>query len=145
MTGDFDQAKHSPDSSFARIDKKSPHLIIETSFSQKRKDLPRLADDYILGSHGNVKLVLGLDIEYRNTKTATVSVWEYEEGIEEDGVRYISVKKIVDEKVIYYILTFPKYYDLKTNLFSSLGFPERRRLIFCGRGCFIDPLIYFCP
>lgn len=101
MLGNFDQARHSPDSSFQCIYAKFPALVIETSYSQKRKDLSRLADDYILGSHGNIKLVLGLDIEYRNSKTATVSVWEYEEGIEEDGVPHVGVKKIVDDKVMY--------------------------------------------
>lgn len=41
-----------------------PGIVIQTSFSQKRKDLPKLAEDYILGSIGNITVVIGLDIEY---------------------------------------------------------------------------------
>ena len=48
-------------------------MVIEVSYSQKRKDLPRLADDYILGSDGNIRLVVGIDIEYRS-KCATLSM-----------------------------------------------------------------------
>lgn len=49
--------------------------MIEVSYSQKRKDLSRLADDYILGSYGNIRVVVGLDIEYKGSKEATLSVW----------------------------------------------------------------------
>jgi hypothetical protein len=37
-------------------------------------DLARLADDYILGSDGNIRVVIGLDINYRR-KMATLSIW----------------------------------------------------------------------
>jgi hypothetical protein len=98
--GDLDQGwhTHSPDISFGHIDAKYPSVIIETSFSQKRKDLPRLADDYILGSRGNIKLVIGLDIEYRASKIATVSVWKPKKGFGEDGVPYLCVEKVVDNE-----------------------------------------------
>ena len=95
----------SPDSSFQHSDAKYPCLVIETSFSQKKKDLPRLADDYIIGSHGNIKLMVGLDIEYRGSKRATVSVWQSEEGYEEDGVPYLCATKITDNEVRLLVLT----------------------------------------
>jgi hypothetical protein len=55
-----------------------PGIVIETSFSQKRKDLPKLAEDYILGSIGNITVVIGLDIEYWKAKRATFSMWRPE-------------------------------------------------------------------
>jgi hypothetical protein len=45
------------------------------SYSQKRKELGRLADDYILGSDGNIRVVVGLDIGYGASEKATLSVW----------------------------------------------------------------------
>lgn len=56
-------------------------MIFEVSYSQKQRDLGRLADDYILGSDGNIRVVVGLDIEYQSkskeasNKAATLSVW----------------------------------------------------------------------
>ena len=38
------------------------------SYSQRRKDLERLADDYILGSDSDIRVVVGLDIEYKTGK-----------------------------------------------------------------------------
>ena len=67
--------QHEPDASFGHKDAKYPRVVIEISYSQKRKDLSRLADDYILESNGNVRIVVGLDIEYRESKRATLSVW----------------------------------------------------------------------
>ncbi|KAL2040037.1 hypothetical protein N7G274_007440 [Stereocaulon virgatum] len=67
--------KYTRDASFPRADSQYP-LVIETSYSQKYKDLARLADEYICGSDGNIGVVLGLDIEYRvGSKRASVSIW----------------------------------------------------------------------
>ena len=67
---------HEPDGSFAYTRTRYPSLVIEISYSQKRKDLCKLADDYICGSNGEIKVVLGLDLEYSNkSKKATTSIW----------------------------------------------------------------------
>jgi hypothetical protein len=50
-----------------------PAVVIEVSYSQKR-DLPRLADDYILGSDSDIRVVIGLEVDYKG-KMATISVW----------------------------------------------------------------------
>jgi hypothetical protein len=70
-----------------------PSVIIETSYSQKQKNLAHLADDYICGSDGNIAVVLGFDIEYHvQSKRAAVSVWrpriatDFEEGGDETPV-----------------------------------------------------------
>ncbi|KAI9760042.1 MAG: hypothetical protein M1840_002743 [Geoglossum simile] len=88
--------EHSPDSSFGHAKAKYPSMVIETSFTQNRKDLPKLAEDYILGSQGNISVVIGLDIVYRGTKEATVSIWKPEQGLDEDGIPFLGVKTIVD-------------------------------------------------
>ena len=54
-----------------------PGAVIEVSHSQKREDLPFLADHYILGSNGMIQVVIGIDVEYQK-KTAVkakVFVW----------------------------------------------------------------------
>ena len=58
-------SKHEPDASFKHIDAEYPGVVIEISYSQKRKDLGRLADDYILGSDGSIHAMVGVDVEYR--------------------------------------------------------------------------------
>jgi len=47
---------------------------VEVSYSQKRKVLERIAEEYILGSNGDICVVIGLDIEYSG-KMATLSIW----------------------------------------------------------------------
>ena len=56
--------KHSPDASFAHAKSQYPSIVIETLYSQRQKDLAKLADEYVSGSDGNIAIVLGLDIEY---------------------------------------------------------------------------------
>ena len=53
--------KYTRDASFARANSQYP-FVIETSYSQKYKDLARLADEYICGFDGTIGVVLGLDI-----------------------------------------------------------------------------------
>lgn len=40
-----------------------------------RKDLAIIAEDYILGSDRDIRVVIGLDVEYHSSKKATLSVW----------------------------------------------------------------------
>jgi hypothetical protein len=54
--------QHEPDAVFEHIDAQYPGVVIEVSFTQKKKDLARLADSYTLGSEGNIHVVVGLDI-----------------------------------------------------------------------------------
>jgi hypothetical protein len=78
---------HFPDSSFGHDDADNPTVVIEVSHSQKRKDLPFLADDYILGSNGSIQVVIGIDLEYRENKgqEAKVLLWR-PAHVEQDGV-----------------------------------------------------------
>jgi hypothetical protein len=93
-----DYGPHDPDASFRHLGARYPGVIIEVSYSQKRKDLPRLADDYILGSDGNIRAVIGLDIEYRG-KMATLSVWRPRFSINEDGEEELEAEQTVVNQV----------------------------------------------
>jgi hypothetical protein len=72
-----DGGSHCPDGSFAHEDATELGVILEVSHSQKRRDLPFLADEYILGSNGLTQAVIGIDLEYRKNKgkEARVIVW----------------------------------------------------------------------
>ncbi len=79
---DDQRSTRSPDIAFTHIEAKHPGLIIEVSYSQEQKDIAKIADDYILGTEGNIRTVLGLDLSYKNTKrhttpdkSARISVW----------------------------------------------------------------------
>lgn len=76
--------KHDPDASFRHCDARWPGVIIEVSFSQKFKDLPHLADDYILGTGGSIRVVIGFNVDY-NTKEGTISMWRSNHFINEQG------------------------------------------------------------
>jgi hypothetical protein len=66
--------RRQPDAMFKHCDAHWPGVIIEVSYSQKTKAIPHLADDYILETNGSVRVVIGLDIDYK-TKNGTISVW----------------------------------------------------------------------
>ena len=72
-------SEHRPDEQLQLMGKKYPSLVIEVAKSQihKRggKDLTKLADKYIVESSGNIQTVLGLEIEYRESRKATLTVW----------------------------------------------------------------------
>ena len=64
----------SPDATFRHQDAHWPGVIIEVSYSQKTRAIPHLADEYILETDGSVRVVVGLDIDYK-TKKGTASMW----------------------------------------------------------------------
>ncbi|OAA34769.1 hypothetical protein NOR_08281 [Metarhizium rileyi] len=86
-TGDDNgPTKREPDIQFQYSDTTYPSVIGEVSYSKDGKHLRALAQDYILYSDGEVKLVIGLDLNYRN-EPSTVSLWrpkftEIEDGLE---------------------------------------------------------------
>jgi len=59
VTFDDDQfGKYYPDIVFKHAQAKYPGVVIEVSSPEKKKDLPRLANDYILGSRGRIGTVV---------------------------------------------------------------------------------------
>lgn len=91
--------QHEPDISFTHADAKWPGVIIEVSYSGKRKDLPWLADDYIMGSDGNIRVVIGLDVEYRGARSAALLVWRPKLVVGEDGQAELRTVKTEVDKV----------------------------------------------
>lgn len=71
------KSKHEPDASFWHDSAQYPGVVIEVAYSQKKKRLERLAEDYLLDSDASVQAVVGLDIEYgkKDSRKATLSVW----------------------------------------------------------------------
>jgi hypothetical protein len=90
---------HKPDAAFKHIDAQWPGIVIEVSFSQKEKELKDLAEDYILGSDGNIQVVIGLNIEYKQSKKATFSVWRPQYVKHEDGQEYFVSMQIISDQV----------------------------------------------
>lgn len=96
--------RHDPDASFGHEKAQYPGVILEVSYSQKRRDLGRLADDYILGSDGNIRVVVGLDIEYlsrskgneASSKLAMLSVWRPKITTHGDEKELIAHQDVVD-------------------------------------------------
>jgi hypothetical protein len=111
---------HEPDASFSYLHAKYPGVVLEVSYSQKKKDLSRLADDYIIQSDGNIQIVVALDIEYQGSKKATLSVWRPQVVINErDGQEELIAAQVEDKVRCSVILI-----ELAT---KSLGISERRR------------------
>ena len=98
------KSTHSPDGTYYHDNAKWPGVILEVSYSQKRKDLAKLADRYILDSDANVKVVVGLDIEYDVKKKAgsgeaVFSVWRPHIGPNEDGDPELSAAQVITDQV----------------------------------------------
>jgi hypothetical protein len=83
-TRDSAWPRRQPDEQFQHKDATYPGVVIEVSYSQDGKALRRLAQEYILYSNGDIKLVLGIDIN--ETAECTVSTWRprYIQAADED-------------------------------------------------------------
>lgn len=94
-----EQSKHEPDASFWHQDAKYPGVIIEVAYSQKRRRLGRLAENYLLDSDASVQAVVGLDIEYgkKGSCKAAVSIWRTHEFATDDGPELRAVQVIADK------------------------------------------------
>lgn len=64
---------HCPDTSFRH--KKSPlaTVIFEVAYTQTGKKLETLADDYLLGSDLEVRVMVGFDIEFKKKELSSLS------------------------------------------------------------------------
>ncbi|KAL9103920.1 MAG: hypothetical protein Q9163_001068 [Psora crenata] len=90
--------RHDPDLTFEHCDALWPGVVIELSYSQKRKDLPHLADDYIVESDGSIRVVVGLDIDYE-TKKGTVSMWRPRYVTNEQGQLELEAAQTLNNQV----------------------------------------------
>ena len=91
--------RSSPDGSFGHLEASVPAVVIEVSYSQKKKNLKTLARDYIIHTLGDVRLVIGVDIDYRRTRIGVVSVWRAERYYLSDGRLHLAVRAVVIDQV----------------------------------------------
>lgn len=101
-TLDFTEAgygRHDPDAQFRHLDAQYPGVVMEVSYSQKQKDMPYIAEDYILGSDGDIRRVICLDIGYSHSEKATLSAWEPRVVTNEAGEPELIAHQIIADMV----------------------------------------------
>ncbi|PBP19279.1 hypothetical protein BUE80_DR009502 [Diplocarpon rosae] len=108
---DEEYSRHDPDEQFRHQKAQFPGVVIEVSYSQKRKDLGRLADDYILGSDGEVRVVAGVHIGCRNSKKATLSVWRPKIVTNQAGEKEVVAQLVVANQVSIRSFNFTSHAD----------------------------------
>lgn len=79
--------KRSPDAAFSHPGDQFPGIVIETSYSQKAESVEKRADEYVMMSNGNIRMVIGFDVEYRpnNQRVDTISIWRPMHGQDQEG------------------------------------------------------------
>ena len=91
-----DNARHDPDKEFAYEAAKYPSVIIEIAYSQTKKNLSRLADHYIVESSGQVQKVVGIELDYRGSKSAIVRSWCPTYGTDNEG-RFLASEETLSD------------------------------------------------
>lgn len=74
ITKDDVALRRQPDAQFQHDRAAYPGVVIEVSYSQDGKDLDKLAWNYIQGSNGDIKVVIGIDINL-GASPSTISLW----------------------------------------------------------------------
>ncbi len=73
-------------------------MVIEVAYSQKERDIPHLADNYILKTNGSIRAVVGLNIDYK-MKRGTVSMWRPKYTKNEQGEIEVEAAEIIKDQV----------------------------------------------
>ncbi|KID81130.1 recQ family helicase [Metarhizium guizhouense ARSEF 977] len=91
----FQTIRRQPDAQFRHANTQYPGVVIEVSYSQDGKNLRKLAQDYILYSNGDIKAVVGIDLNYAG-KESTISLWRPEyTRIENDDVEELGFREVI--------------------------------------------------
>ena len=91
-------SRREPDASFGHRQAHYPGVIVEVCYSQKRRRVSHLADEYILNTEGSVNAVIALDIDYKGSKKATVTVWRPQYAVV-DGVDEFRATAVIEAQV----------------------------------------------
>jgi hypothetical protein len=91
-------SRREPDASFGHRQAHYPGVIVEVCYSQKKRRVAHLADEYILNTDGSVNTVLAFDIDYRSSKRATITVWR-PDYVTVDDVEEFRATAVVDAQV----------------------------------------------
>jgi hypothetical protein len=95
----FQTIRRQPDAQFRHANTQYPGVVIEVSYSQDGKNLRKLAQDYILYSNGDIKAVVGIDLNYAG-KESTISLWRPEyTRIENDDVEELGFREVISYEV----------------------------------------------
>jgi hypothetical protein len=86
-----------PDGQFQHRKAAYPGVVVEVSYSQDGKDLGKLAWQYIQLSNGDIKAVIGIDVN-EEPKPSTISLWRVN-SIWEDGEEILDVKQVIADQV----------------------------------------------
>ncbi|KAG9229628.1 hypothetical protein BJ875DRAFT_488739 [Amylocarpus encephaloides] len=90
---------HQPDIAFQHFEAQYPGVIVELSYSQKKGDLSRLAHEYILGSDADIRVMIGIDVEYKGSKKASISIWRPHIEVDDAGERELCVVQTVTDQL----------------------------------------------
>ncbi|KAH7303708.1 hypothetical protein B0I35DRAFT_155880 [Stachybotrys elegans] len=85
-----------PDGQFQHRKAAYPGVVLEISYSQDGKDLGKLAWQYIQLSNGDIKVVIGIDVN-DEPKPSTVSLWRAD-SICEHGEEVLDVKQEIADQ-----------------------------------------------
>ena len=88
-----------PDIRLHHKDAAWPGVVIEVSYSQKRKSLIDLAENYLLASDGGIRVMVGIDLEYKKSKEASISIWRLKTSPGHDGQPEGEVIQELDNEV----------------------------------------------
>lgn len=91
-------SRREPDASFGHRQALYPGVIVEVCYSQKSKRISHLADEYILNTDGSVNAVVALDIDYKGSNRATITVWRPEYATV-DGVEEFRATAVIEGQV----------------------------------------------
>ena len=92
------KSRYHPDISFGHKDARFPGLIVEVAFSQDYKQLRRLAENYLLDSDANVRVVVGINIAYdKVSRKATLSIWRPKLSKTPNGYDLEVEEEVMDE------------------------------------------------
>lgn len=91
-----DRARHDPDKAFGYEGARYPGVVVEIAYSQRKKNLSKLADHYIVESSGQIQIVIGIELDYKESKSAIVSIWRPTYGADNEG-RFLASEKILSE------------------------------------------------
>lgn len=100
----FDEAqygRHDPDGQLQHSQANYPGVVLEVANTQQGKKLALLADDYILGSDGDIQVVIGINVE---SDKATLSIWEPRIIPNDIGENELVAVQVVAEQVFLHIL-----------------------------------------
>lgn len=99
--------KHSPDAAFWMGGSSYPTIVIESFYYNDPATMAELAREYIVGSNGHIKVVVGFDLfESEEKQSPTVSVWRGKVTRTSNGMQRLEFSQTVIEKVNYILGTY---------------------------------------